>query len=45
MMERTSTAGNVRKLKIVVHTYFTWGDEDAITFDDPKSELMHFTTA
>jgi hypothetical protein len=45
MTEGTSAADNARELEDAVDTCFTWGEENAVDFDDPKSELMHFTTA
>jgi hypothetical protein len=45
MTEGTSAADNARELENAVDTCFTWGEENAVAFDDPKSELMHFTTA
>jgi hypothetical protein len=44
MTEATSAADNARELEDAVDTCFTLGEENAVAFDDPKSELMHFTT-
>jgi hypothetical protein len=45
MTEGTSAADNARELEDAIVTCSTWGEENAVTFDDPKSELMHCTTA
>jgi hypothetical protein len=44
MTEETSAADNARELEDAVDTCFTWGEENAVAFDHPKSELMHFKT-
>jgi hypothetical protein len=41
----TSAANHARELQDAVDKCFRWGEENAVAFDDPKSELMHFTTA
>jgi hypothetical protein len=45
MTEGTSAANNARELEDAVNTCFAWGEENTVAFDDPKSELMHLTTA
>jgi hypothetical protein len=45
MTKGTSAADNARELGDAVDTCFTWGDANAVAFDDRKSELMHVTTA
>jgi hypothetical protein len=44
MTEGTSAADNATELEDAVDTCFTWDEENALAFDDRKSELMHFTT-
>ena len=36
---------NATELEEVVATCFKWGEENAVAFDDPKSELMHYYKA
>jgi ribonuclease HI len=33
---------NCRKLEDIARTAFEWGDNNAVAFDDPKTELIHF---
>ena len=33
---------NCRKLEAFARTAFEWGDNNAVAFDDPKTELIHF---
>ena len=33
---------NCRKLEAVARTAFEWGDNNAVAFDNPKTELIHF---
>src|SRR6266705_2893381 len=33
---------NCRKLEAIAQTAFEWGDNNAVAFDDPKTELIHF---
>jgi hypothetical protein len=45
MTEGTSAAENTRKLEDAVDSCFTWGEENAVAFDDTKSDIKHFATA
>jgi hypothetical protein len=45
MTEGTSSADIARELEDAVDTCFTWGEENVVAFDHPKSELLHFATA
>jgi len=36
---------NCRVLEEIAKEVFTWAEENAVTFDDSKSELIHFSTA
>jgi hypothetical protein len=45
MTEGTSAADNPSELQDTVDTCFTWGAENTVVSDDPKSEPMHVTTA
>jgi hypothetical protein len=40
-----SVATNARKLEEAVTTCFNWGKANAVAFDDPKSELMHYSSS
>ena len=31
-------------LRDITHTAFKWADDNVVTFDDSKSELIHFET-
>ena len=33
---------NCRELEAIASTAFEWGDNNAVVFDDPKTELIHF---
>ena len=41
LVEGDSPEENATELEEAVATCFEWGKENAIAFDDPKSELMH----
>jgi hypothetical protein len=43
MLETFST-DNARKLKEVIDTCCTWNKENEVVVENPKSQLMHFTT-
>ena len=45
MVEGDSPEMNAATLEGAVATCFNWGRQNAVAFDDPKSELMHFYTA
>ena len=36
---------NTQKLQTVTQTVFSWAQENAVQFDDSKSELIHFSRA
>src|SRR5690606_6507097 len=36
-------AVNVRELNSAARTVFQWAEQNAVAFDDSKSELLHFT--
>jgi ribonuclease HI len=40
--EGKTEAANLRILTAAAKTAFEWGQHNAVIFDDPKSELMHF---
>jgi uncharacterized protein YbgA (DUF1722 family) len=44
MTEGISAADKARELDDAIDTCCTWGEENAVGFDDPKSELKHFTS-
>ena len=44
-VEGNSPEENATELEEAVATCFTWGKENAVAFDDPKSELMHYYKA
>ena len=41
LVEGNSPEENATELEEAVATCFKWGEENAVAFDDPKSELMH----
>jgi hypothetical protein len=45
MVEGDSPEENSTVLETAVATCFGWGKDNAVAFDDPKSELMHFYKA
>ena len=45
LVEVDSPEENATELEEAVATCFEWGKENAIAFDDPKSELMHYYKA
>jgi ribonuclease HI len=45
LTQGTSAAANARQLEQAVSTCFHWGKSNAVAFDDPKSELMHYTNS
>jgi ribonuclease HI len=45
MVVGDSPAENSKILEDAVATCFQWGEDNAVAFDDPKSELMHFYKA
>ena len=42
LVEGNSPEENATELEEAVATCFMWGKENAVAFDDPKSELMHY---
>ena len=42
LVEGNSPEENATELEEAVATCFEWGKENAVAFDDPKSELMHY---
>ena len=45
LIQGKTAASNSRKLEEAVTTCFNWGKINAVAFDDPKSELMHYTNS
>ena len=45
LMQGKSAAANARKLEEAATTCFNWGKSNSVAFDDPKSELMHYTNS
>ena len=45
LVEGDTPEQNATKLEEAVATCFSWGADNAVAFDDPKSELMHFYKA
>src|SRR3978361_578185 len=45
LIQGKSALSNARKLEEAVATCFNWGKANAVAFDDPKSELMHYTNS
>ena len=33
---------NCKQLEAIIRTAFKWGDNNAVAFDNPKTELIHF---
>jgi ribonuclease HI len=42
VIEGRDEISNCRKLEVIVRAIFQWSDRNAITFDGPKTELIHF---
>src|SRR3981081_1893000 len=45
LIQGKSATSNARKLEEAVTTCFQWGKSNAVAFDDPQSELMHYTNS
>jgi ribonuclease HI len=45
LIQGNTAAGNARQLEQAAATCFCWGKSNAVAFDDPKSELMHYTNS
>jgi hypothetical protein len=45
LTQGNSAATNARQLELAAATCFKWGKSNAVAFDDPKSELMHYTNS
>jgi len=41
-VEGKTAKENSKELKLVTKTAFQWAEDNAVTFDDSKSELIHF---